>query len=92
MRLYREYAPTGAVGQHIRYYSSLEGIALGLSTEEEHGLRRAVDRGVAGLEQLGSNDRRAVELAVSTELEAEARAAREPPDIASPAEGDMRWT
>jgi hypothetical protein len=91
VRLYREYAPTGTGGQHIRCYWSLEGIALGLGTEEEHGLRRAVDRGVSGLELLGSDDRRAVELAVSAEMEAEARTARALPDIASPAQGDMPW-
>ena len=91
VRLYREYAPTGTGGQHIRYYWSLEGIALGLSTEEEHGLRRAVDRGLSGLELLGSDDRRAVELAVSAEMEAAARTARVLPDIVSPAQGDMPW-
>ena len=51
----------------------------------------AVDRGVSGLELLGSDDRRAVELAVSAEMEAAARTARVLPDIASPAQGDMPW-
>ncbi len=41
VRLYREDALTGVGGQHIKYYWSLEGIAVGLSIEKEPGLRRA---------------------------------------------------
>ena len=52
VRLLHEDAPTGVGGQHIKYYWWLEGIAVGLSIEKDPGLRRAVDRGVVGLQLL----------------------------------------